>query len=116
MVALFLVLGAGACDVGEVPSGGGMTDAGMGSGTTQAAKFDSVIKPILTPKNCIPCHSGGQMPNFSSYTALQMQYKTGPSATNKLLTEGADGAAHNGVTYFTTAEKVTVGKWIDGTL
>src|SRR4051812_46101556 len=108
-----------ACSVGDVTSGSGggvdaSTDGGGGTGTgggMKPAQFDATIKPMLMTKNCISCHSGVQAPNFSSFTALQTVYKNGPSASNKLLTEAADGAVHNGATYFTTAEKVTVGKW-----
>jgi cytochrome c551/c552 len=106
-----MIVALGACSVGEVPIPGGGTDAGMTTVGTQAV-FDAMIKPILTTKNCVSCHSAAQPPNFSSYAALDIKYKSGPPATNKLLTEAADGALHNGVTYLTTAEKTTVSNWI----
>jgi cytochrome c551/c552 len=110
VTALFLLLGA--CSVGEVPIGGGGPDAG--GMLASKAVFDATIKPIVNQKGCIPCHSAGQPPNFNSYDTLDAKYKTGPSTGNKLLTEAADGALHNGVTYFTTAEKATVASWLDG--
>jgi len=45
---------------------------------------------------------------------LLPQYRNGPAETNRLLLEAADGALHNGVTYFTTAEKMTIRTWISG--
>lgn len=111
VAALVLVLGA--CSVGEVPAAGGGPDGGTGAGGSQAV-FDSTIKPLLTSKQCIPCHSGAQPPNFTSYAVLEVRYRTPPAASNKLLTEAADGALHNNVPYFTTAEKTTVGNWIEG--
>lgn len=119
LAALLLVLAA--CSVGEVPLGGGGgggdggPDAGAGGGGSQAAAFDATIKPLLTSKGCISCHSGVQPPNFTSYTALEAKYRTPPAATNELITKAADGADHNGVTYFTVDEKTTVGAWIEGT-
>jgi cytochrome c551/c552 len=112
MVALRCGLAAlvfGACSVGEV----GGADGGMVTMGSQAV-FDSTIKPMVTTKGCVACHSAAQPPNFTSYQTLLPQYRNGPPATNKLLTEAADGALHNGVTYFTTAEKMTITNWILG--
>jgi hypothetical protein len=107
-----LILSLAACSVGEVPpGGGGSTDAG--NNAAQAAKFDTVIKPLVTPR-CTSCHGGTTAPNLTSYATLADIYKMGPSATNKLIIEAADGAQHNGVPYFSTAEKMTVANWIDG--
>jgi hypothetical protein len=100
-----------ACSVGEVPIGGGV-DGGVTVGSK--AGLDATIKPMVMTKNCVPCHSAGQPPNFTSYDTLDLKYKTGPVSTNKLLTEAADGALHNGVPYFTTAEKTTISNWISG--
>ena len=112
-VASLVILSA--CSVGEVPAGGGgIPDAGGGG--MQAAQFTSTITPLLNSKNCVSCHTGGQVPTFTSYTALQAKYKMAPAATNPLITEAGNGAPHNGVPYFTTAEKATVSKWIEGTL
>jgi hypothetical protein len=95
--------------------GGGGVDGGMmGSGGTEAT-FNATIKPLVTTKNCVPCHSGTvQPPNFTTFATLDAKYKTPPAATNKLLTEAADGALHNGVVYFTAAEKTTITNWIMG--
>jgi hypothetical protein len=108
-----LVIALGACSVGEVPIGGGGADGGAG-GTK--AGFDTNIKGMVMTKGCViaACHGGTQSPNFTSYDTLDAKYKAPPAATNKLITEAADGATHNGVTYFTTAEKVTVTSWIEG--
>ena len=76
--------------------------------------FDSTIKPLLTSKGCIGCHSGATAPNFTSYQTLDAMYRTGPVATNRLLNEAPDGGLHNGVTYFTAAEKMTISNWIQG--
>lgn len=107
-VVTFLI---SACSVGEVPIGGGGVDGGAGG---SEAGFTATIKPLVTTKGCVSCHSAGQPPNFTSYATLAPMYRQGPSATNKLITEAADGALHNGVPYFTTAEKTTVKNWIDG--
>jgi hypothetical protein len=112
MVALrccLAVLVFGACSVGEV----GGADGGMVTMGTRAG-FDATIKPMVMTKGCVSCHSALQPPNFTSYDTLLPQYRNGPPETNKLLTEAADGALHNGVTYFTTAEKMTVRNWILG--
>ena len=111
LAALFMVLAA--CSVGEVPIGGG-GDGGVGG---SKAGFDTNIKPMVMTKGCVipTCHGGTQAPNFTSYETLAPMYRTGPSAMNRLILEAADGAVHNGVTYFTTAEKTTVKNWLDGT-
>jgi hypothetical protein len=109
-----LVVALGACSVGEVPIGGGGADGGMTVGSQ--AVFDATIKPMAMTKNCVPCHNGStaQQPNFTTYQTLDIKYKVPPAATNKLLTEAADGALHNGVMYFTTAEKAMISNWIMG--
>jgi len=79
------------------------------------AVFDSTIKPMVMTKGCVPCHTGTiQPPNFTSYATLDTKYKSPPTTTNRLLIEAADGALHNGVTYFTTAEKTMITNWIQG--
>jgi len=79
------------------------------------AVFDATIKPMVMTKGCVPCHNGGiQQPNFTTYQTLDIKYKVPPTATNKLLTEAADGALHNAVMYFTTAEKAMITSWIMG--
>jgi hypothetical protein len=139
LIAL-LVLGAGACDVGEVPpvgggGGGGTTtttggggtggggggggggvaegpDAAIGGGTvTPAESFQTMIAPLVT--RCIGCHSGGQAPNLTSYDLLDPSFITKPGAQSILCTEAADGAQHNGVAYLSTSDKATVAGWID---
>jgi hypothetical protein len=125
LIAFLVVAG---CSVGEVPIAGGGVDAGGGgggggagggggSGTAMGtqAVFDAMIKPLVMRKGCTPCHTGAvQPPNFTSYDTLDAKYRSGPVTTNLLLTEAADGAVHNGVTYFTTAEKTTIKSWIQG--
>lgn len=116
LIALVVVLGA--CDVGEVPATGGGPDGGMtdgGTTTGSQAVFDSTIKPMVMMKGCLSCHSTNvQPPNFSSYQTLDAKYRSPPVSTNRLLNEAGDGALHNGVTYFTTAEKMTITNWIQG--
>jgi uncharacterized membrane protein len=110
LVALFVTLAA--CDVGEVPSGAAV-DAGTGGATTQAARFDTVIKPLVT--RCTACHGTTQAPNFTSYAALDARYKTAPGASNILVIKAdATGGTHQGITYFSATEKTTVATWIDG--
>jgi len=111
LIALVVVLGA--CDVGEVPAGGPGPDAGMTTEGSEAG-FNSAIKPLVTTKGCVSCHAATQAPNFTSYQTLDPKYRRGPVGTNRLLTEAGDGALHNGVPYFTTAEKMTVSNWIQG--
>ena len=87
-------------------------DGGTG-GTTQAAKFDTVIKPLVT--RCTACHGTTQAPNFTSYTALDARYKTAPGASNILVTKAdATGGMHQGITYFSATDKTAVANWIDG--
>jgi hypothetical protein len=107
LIALIVVVGG--CDVGEVPPAGGGPgpDAGTG-GATQAQKFDTVIKPLVT--RCTACHGTTQMPNFMSYQSLDARYRTPPGASNLLVIKGD----HEGITYFTAQEKTTVTNWIDG--
>lgn len=111
-----LVLAVAGCSVGEVPIGGGGNPDGGSSMLASKAVFDATIHPMVTQKGCVvaACHGGTQPPNFTSYDTLTANYKTGPSTGNHLLTEAGDGAQHNGVTYFTTAEKTTVANWLDG--
>jgi hypothetical protein len=112
LIALVVVLGG--CDVGEVPPAGGPgPDGGMVTEGSEAV-FNSTIKPMVMTKGCVPCHSAGQAPNFTSYQTLDPKYRRGPVGTNLLLTEAGDGALHNGITYFTTAEKMTISNWIQG--
>jgi hypothetical protein len=83
-------------------------------GGTQAV-FDAMIKPLVTTKGCLSCHAGAaQPPNFTSYQTLDAKYRSGPVGTNLLLTEAGDSALHNGVAYFSTAEKTTISNWILG--
>lgn len=115
VAVFFFFLGLGACSVGEVPSGsgGGGVDAGA-TVTGSQAGFDNTIKPMVMSLNCLTCHSGNTPPNFTSYQTLDAKYRTGPVATNRLLVEAADGATHNGVTYFSTAQKAMITSWIMG--
>lgn len=111
LIALVVVLGA--CDVGEVPAGGGPGPDG-GTGGIQAQTFDTVIKPLVSPR-CTGCHGTTQAPNLSSYTDLQAKYKTPPGASNILVTKAdATQGMHSGIPYFTAQEKMTVANWIDG--
>lgn len=113
LIALVVVLGG--CDVGEVPAGG--PGPGPDGGTItegSEAGFNSAIKPLVMTKGCVSCHAAAQAPNFTSYQTLDPRYRRGPVGTNLLLNEAGDGALHNGVPYFTTAEKMTVSNWIQG--
>ena len=115
-VVLCIVLGA--CSVGEVPITGGGADGGVGADAAAGggeAAFTSMIKPLVMTKGCVACHSGAvQPPNFTSYQTLDPKYRSGPAATNLLLNEAGDGVLHNGVPYFSTAEKTTISNWIQG--
>jgi len=120
LAALFLVLGA--CDVGEVPSGGGSAgtpDAGGGGGggiVATEAGFNAKVKPLIEAKSCAvsSCHGGIQVPNLTSFTALPAAYKTPPGNANKLVNHVAAGAPHGLNTWFSTTEMNTVAAWIDG--
>ncbi len=120
LVALVVVLGA--CDVGEVPPAGGGPgpgpDAGSGS-NTQAQTFATVVKPVVTRCAVAGCHTATppatcQSPNFYSYDTLEAMYRTPPSSSSLIITHVADGGPHNGITYLSTAEKMTIANWIDG--
>lgn len=79
----------------------------------QAVKFDTVIKPLVT--RCVACHSAVQMPNFTSYATLDARYRTPPGASNILVTKGdLTAGVHQGVMYFSAADKMAVTDWIDG--
>ncbi|HEX3758027.1 MAG TPA: hypothetical protein VHW23_04955 [Kofleriaceae bacterium] len=97
-------------------AGGGGTgpDAGGGGGGgMQAQMFATVITPLVSPK-CTGCHAGVQVPNLSSYDALQAIYKTPPGASNILVTEAdATQGMHNNILYFTADQKTQVINWIN---
>jgi hypothetical protein len=107
LIALVVVLGA--CDVGEVPSGG--PDGGTGG--LQAQKFDTVIKPLVT--RCTACHGTSQAPNFTSYQTLDAKYRTPPGTSNILVTKADPTQGnHEGIVYLSAQDKTTVANWIDG--
>jgi cytochrome c553 len=109
LIALVVVLGA--CDVGEVPAGGPGPDGGTGG--TQAQKFDTVIKPLVT--RCAACHGTTQAPNFTSYQTLDAKYRTPPGASNILVTKAdPTQGMHEGIQYLSAQDKMTVASWIDG--
>lgn len=106
-VVAALLLAMGACSVGEVPAGGGGTTDAGGGGTDPASTFNAKVAPLVT--RCITCHGGLQPPNLMSYATLAAPYKAKPSSTNLLVNKGD----HEGVTYFSPAEKTEVAMWID---
>ncbi|MBX3155149.1 MAG: hypothetical protein KF773_04045 [Deltaproteobacteria bacterium] len=110
-MALASLLVLGACSVGEVPIGGGNPDANNSAG---AASFQSMIVPLVT--ECIGCHGAATPPNLTSFDTLAAKYKTGPGASNILVTKGTLGipsGTHQGINYFTTEEQAIVAAWID---
>jgi hypothetical protein len=117
-IAMLVMLGAGACSVGEVPIEGGTPDGGGGGGDGGGGggggqSFNAMIAPLVT--NCTVCHAATP-PVLSSFAALDAKYKVKPGATNVLVTkmDGMPaGTLHYGVAYFTPAEKMTVAMWID---
>jgi hypothetical protein len=115
LIALVVVLGG--CDVGEVPVGGPGPDGGTGG--PQAAKFATVVKPVVMRCAMPGCHSTtppgvGQEPNFYSYDTLAARYRTPPGSSSLIITHVADGGSHNNITYLSTTEKKTISDWIDG--
>ena len=119
LIASLLALGA--CDVGEVPVGGGaQVDAGGGGGDGGGGgggggqSFTAMIVPLVTECATVACHGGVQPPILTSFDALAAKYKTKPGSSNILVTKGAlTGGSHSGLPYFTTAEQATVAAWID---
>ena len=113
LLTLSLVLVLGACDVGEYGTsaapGSTSPDASAppGSGANETS-FDAMIKPLVT--SCLSCHSGGQQPTLTSYSALQAKFKAKPGSTNPLVTKGD----HAGIVYFNATDKEKVRAWIDG--
>jgi len=105
-----MFLAAGACGVGEIPlpDGGG---GGGGGGGGQS--FNAQIKPLVTRCATAACHSGPQPPNLTSFDLLAAKYRAKPGSTNPLVIKAADGVTHNGVPYFSAAEKATVITWVD---
>jgi hypothetical protein len=120
VVHLSLFVALSACTVGEVGTstpdaggggGGGGSDAGGGSGSGGGGgqSFTAMIAPLVT--ECLTCHSAGQTPpNLTSFSALDVKYKTKPGATNILVTKGT----HQNTPYLTPAETATVAAWIEG--
>jgi len=106
VAALFVWLAG--CDVGAVNIGGGGPDGGGNGSQT----FQTQIAPLVT--RCTACHSTTQPPNLSSYDSLQAKYKMKPGAQNILVTKGdATQGMHEGIQYFSDADKATVTSWID---
>jgi hypothetical protein len=106
-VALLVLLAA--CSVGEVPLEG-TPDAAP---SPNQLSFASTITPLVT--ECISCHSAVTPPNLTSFDALGAAYKAKPGANNILVIKGdATAGQHQGLPYFTAAEKTTVAGWIDG--
>jgi hypothetical protein len=106
-----------ACDVGEVDIGGGGTVDAPITNSAKAMMFDSTIKPMAETMGCVTaiCHGGAQPPVLTSYTSLGMAYKTGPGATNILVTKGGTPppGTHSAAPYFDTNQRATVAAWID---
>jgi hypothetical protein len=106
VVTSLLLLGA--CGVGEVPIGGGMTDSGAGG--NPAAAFTAHVTPQVT--RCTGCHGGGTGPTLTGYANLEAKYKTKAGAMI-LLTKAADGGQHEGITYFSATEKAEVTMFVN---
>src|SRR5258706_16188140 len=105
LVVLFVL---GACDVGEVKTGG------PEGGSPGAATFQSMISPLVT--RCRACHGTTPAPNLSSFSALQDKYKTKPGTGNILVTKGTLGTppgTHQAIMYLSAADQATVASWID---
>jgi hypothetical protein len=102
---------SGGCSVGEVE--GLTSDASPND--PAALSFNSMIKPIVTPRCTATCHSPGKTqptPALDEYANLQPNYKVAP-ATNVLLTHLPDGAPHQTTTFFSTSEKAIVSAWLN---
>ena len=106
-IAVTSLLLLGACGVGEVPLGGGGTDA---AGGDTSALFMAQVTPQVG--RCTGCHSGGSRPTLSSYASLEAMYKTKAGAM-VLISKAADGGPHQGITYFSATEKSAVMIWIN---
>ena len=111
---LLLAILVGGCSVGAVDGLSGGADANPND--PAALSFNSMVKPI-TDARCTNtnCHQPGGLqpaPSLDEYANLQANYKIAP-AMNKLITHLPDGAAHQGTTFFSTAEKTTVSTWLD---
>lgn len=92
-----------------------------------SSTFAANIKPLVDTKGCTTggtagaCHGNVQPPVFQSFETLTANanylYVKKPSASNKLIVGPASLIAatntHQGVTYFTAAEKTTISTWID---
>ncbi len=118
-----------ACDVGEVPIGGGGGADGGGSGPDPMASstFAANIKPLVDTKGCTAggaagtCHGNVQPPVFTSFETLTANanytYVKKPSTSNKLVVGPASLIAatnmHQGVLYFDAAQKAMIATWID---
>lgn len=122
ILAVLVLAAVAGCDVGEVPPLGSGNDpasgvdAGIGGGGgNQAAaeqSFETTIAPLVG--RCTACHGTSLPPNLTSFDTLDARYKTKPGASNILVTEAdSTGGEHNGITYFSTADKATVAGWID---
>jgi hypothetical protein len=118
-----------ACDVGEVPiGGGGGADGGTSLDPMARMGFDSTIKPLADSKGCTTggaagtCHGNVQPPLFTTFDAFtangaNLTYIKKPSASNRLYIGPASLIAatniHQGVAYFDATQKATLAGWID---
>jgi hypothetical protein len=122
-----------ACDVGEVPIGGGggpMVDGGGGTDPQASAMYTAMVVPLVgtAGRNCTQaaCHGGVQPPLLNSFETLTNNgalptYARKPSAMNKLVTGPLtiDGTGKHptgnplAVPYLDTTQKATVSMWID---
>ncbi len=131
------LLAVAACDVGEVPIGGGGGGADAGGGGSGAdpmasAKFMTDIKPMLDTQGCTTggatgaCHGNVQPPVMTSFEGLtangaNLTYVRKPGSSSKLIigpgTIDGTGKHPTGnamaVPYLDATQKMTIQTWID---
>lgn len=108
MVPAAALAACGSGDGAELPDA-----APDGPPVDGTASFNEKIRPLV--RQCINCHGVAlNMPNLTSFNALEARYKIKPGRQNVLVTK-ADSTLgmHYGILYFDVDQKKVVADWID---
>ena len=110
------------CDLGDVTTGGGTTDA-MGGDEAQAMMlFTSNVTPNVARCTTPGCHGddsalGPKLASYASFKALMpMRYMTKPASSNILILKAGmlgGGTLHQQIQYLNATEQTAVSAFID---